>query len=731
MFLIKHSRFSTQFVLISTLAVLAMITIAAINAFALKQSLTDERRELTRSAVSLAHRVVGTVAQRALENGESIEVAKQRAAEQLNNLRYGHSDDEYYFVLNFDTKMVVHPIHKKSIGQDRSKLEDHTGYRFNQRMVDIATETGEGYVNYYWTKSEAIGPQRKVSYVKAYEPWQWAIVSGMYLDDIDAAFRERLANSAAILVISTTLIIGFAMLVVRNLKGGCQRIMNRLENIKTDEFENPAMFAEIDSQNELGDVMRALTQTQSEVMKQKELQYLDTVRIKEALDLASCSVILADGENIVSYANNSALALFESIKPSLHASCPLFENKPLIGLSLTQLHPEPQKLQQQLNNLDNSFSEELDISDLLLKEVITPITSGKENTNFGVVVEWEDITLQRDRDLAVKEQATAEREKLNHLQTRLDQLLATVDAASAGDLSKELNISGDDAVGVMAKSLGNFLTRLRSSLSTIGGHASTMSIEADSLNAVSEELGKSSESTSTQATTASRGAENISNAVNDVASASKQMSLAIGEIAEHASNAAKVGKTAVQLAGSTDQSVRQLADSSAQIGQVIRVITTIAEQTNLLALNATIEAARAGEAGKGFAVVANEVKELANQTAKATEDIERMIASIQTDTQTSMSEITQIVETVDQINCIQTTIADAVSQQMSTTQEISRSAQAAAAGCSDVADNINQTAKNASDAKLSVDHSRKAIDGLAAMATELHELVRYYRVDRG
>jgi methyl-accepting chemotaxis protein len=550
----------------------------------------------------------------------------------------------------------------------------------------------------------------------------------MYLDDIDAAFYKRLASSGAILIVSTMLIIGFAILVVRNLKSDCRRILNRLEKIKTDEFDNPSLLSEIYSKNELGDVMQALTQTQSEVMKRKELQHLDTVRIKEALDLASSPVILADADNRVSYANDSALALFETMKTCLHASCPLFEAKPLIGLTLTQLHPEPQRLIQQLNNLDSSLSDELEVSDLLLKVVITPITSNKANANYGVIVEWEDISHQRDHDLKIKEQAAIEREKLTNLRTRLDQLLATVDAASAGDLSKELNITGDDAVGVMAKSLGNFFTHLRSSLSTIGSHANSMNLEADSLNSASEKLGKSSEFTSTQATTASRGAEDISKAVNDVASASEQMSVAISEIADHASNAAKVGKTAVQLAGSTDQSVRQLAESSSQIGQVIRVITTIAEQTNLLALNATIEAARAGEAGKGFAVVANEVKELANQTAKATEDIERMIASIQTDTKTSMSETTQIVETVDQINSIQTTIADAVKQQMSTTQEISRSAQAAAAGCSDVANNINQTAKNASDAKLSVDQSRKTIDGLAAMATELHELVRYYRV---
>lgn len=727
MYLLKNSRFSTQFIVITSLAVLAMMLIATVNAFSLKNSLMDERRELTRSAVALAYRVVDTEANRALENGDSIELAKARATEQLNNLRYGHSDNEYYFVLNYDTKMVVHP-NSKSVGQDRSRKEDHTGNRFNQNMVDVASKSGAGYVDYFWTKSEEIGPQRKVSYVKAYEPWEWVIVSGMYLDDIDATFYKRLSSSAIILVISTILIIGFLMLVVKNLKGDCRRIMTRLKQLETGEYEESSVRSEKYSKNELGDVMHALAQTQSEVIKRIEHRHQETVRIKEALDMASSPVVLADADNRVSYANDSALALFESLKPSLQSCCPQFEHKPLTELSLTQLHPEPEELLQQLSVRNDSFSEELEINDHILKVITTPINSDDTSTKLGVVVEWEDVTQQYDHDQEMKEQATLEREKLTQLQTRLDQLLATVDAASAGDLSKELDISGEDAVGVMANSLGHFFTHLRTSLSTIGGHAGAMNREADSLIAVSEELGRSSESTSTQATTASRNAEDISRAVENVASASEQMSSAISEIAENAATAASVAKTAVQLADSTDQSVRQLAESSTQIGQVVRVITTIAEQTNLLALNATIEAARAGEAGKGFAVVANEVKELAKQTATATEDIEKMIASIQTDTQTSVGEITQIVETVDQINSIQTTIADAVKQQMSTTQEISQSVQAAAAGCGDVADNINQTAKNASDAMQSVDQSRKAIDGLAAMATELNDLVRYYRV---
>jgi methyl-accepting chemotaxis protein len=169
--------------------------------------------------------------------------------------------------------------------------------------------------------------------------------------------------------------------------------------------------------------------------------------------------------------------------------------------------------------------------------------------------------------------------------------------------------------------------------------------------------------------------------------------------------------------------VVKLGESSAEVGNVISVINSIAEQTNLLALNATIEAARAGEAGKGFAVVANEVKELAQETSKATEDIGRRIAAIQSDTEAAVAAITQISGIIAQINDTQTTIASAVEEQTATTNEMSRNVAEAATGSADIAQNITGVARTAADTGAAAQSTNQAADELARMAAEMQQLV--------
>lgn len=167
----------------------------------------------------------------------------------------------------------------------------------------------------------------------------------------------------------------------------------------------------------------------------------------------------------------------------------------------------------------------------------------------------------------------------------------------------------------------------------------------------------------------------------------------------------------------------KLGESSAEIGNVIKVINSIAQQTNLLALNATIEAARAGEAGKGFAVVANEVKELAQETAKATEDIRRRIQAIQSDTEAAVSAITEISRIIAQINDTQSTIASAVEEQTATTNEMGRNVTEAATGSNDIAENITGVARSASETTTAAATTSQAAEELARMAAELQQLV--------
>ncbi len=173
----------------------------------------------------------------------------------------------------------------------------------------------------------------------------------------------------------------------------------------------------------------------------------------------------------------------------------------------------------------------------------------------------------------------------------------------------------------------------------------------------------------------------------------------------------------------------KLGDSSTEIGQVVKVITSIAQQTNLLALNATIEAARAGEAGKGFAVVANEVKELAKQTAKATEDISRKIEAIQGDTKNAVGAIGHISEVIKQVNDISNTIASAVEQQNATTNEMARNVGEAAKGSGEITRNIAGVAEAAESTTHGAADSLKAAQSLAKMATDLRELVQKFKID--
>ncbi|QGG95628.1 methyl-accepting chemotaxis protein [Actinomarinicola tropica] len=251
------------------------------------------------------------------------------------------------------------------------------------------------------------------------------------------------------------------------------------------------------------------------------------------------------------------------------------------------------------------------------------------------------------------------------------------------------------------------------------------------LSAVSSQVGASAEETAAQSGVVSSSAEEVSVSVSTVATAVEEMTSSIGEIAQNAAEATRVSQEAVDVAGSTNATVAELGDSSAQIGQVIEVITSIAEQTNLLALNATIEAARAGEAGKGFAVVANEVKDLAKQTADATEEIGSRIAAIQRDSGEAVTAIERIQEVIARVADLQTTIASAVEEQTATTNEISRNVTEAARGAGEIAENISGVAQAAQSTSEGAVATQQAADELQKVAGQLRKLVERQRPTDG
>jgi len=286
--------------------------------------------------------------------------------------------------------------------------------------------------------------------------------------------------------------------------------------------------------------------------------------------------------------------------------------------------------------------------------------------------------------------------------------------------------AGDHAA--IKDSINTMVRDLRVSIGQIGQNAQGLGVSSEELTAISRQLAANAEETATQTGVVSAASEQVSKNLTVVATSSEEMLASIREIAKSANEAAKMAKNAVSFAESTNQTVQKLGDSSVEIGNVIKVITSIAEQTNLLALNATIEAARAGDAGKGFAVVANEVKELAKQTAQATEDISRKIEGIQGETRGAVQAIGQITGIIRQVDDVSNTIASAVEEQTATTNEIGRNISEAARGSAEITRNVSSVADAAQSAANGATDTQKAARSLTEMASQLQRLVSRFQV---
>ena len=300
-------------------------------------------------------------------------------------------------------------------------------------------------------------------------------------------------------------------------------------------------------------------------------------------------------------------------------------------------------------------------------------------------------------------------------------------AEGEGDLTRRVNQSSGDELGEMGRWFNTFMVKLDGLIGRVAKSTKVVAGSSENLFTVSHQMGVGAQAASAQANVVAAAAEQVTRNLQTVAAATEEMTASIGEISKNASGAAAIASRAVERAHVANVTMDHLGKAGTEIGEVVKVINSVAQQTKLLALNATIEAARAGAAGKGFAVVANEVKDLANETAKATRQISERIDAIRTGTHEAVTVIGDISDIIAQMHDISTTIASAVEEQTATTREIARNVSEAASGVSHVTENISSVAQAAQVTSGGARTTQDAAGELAGMAAELQKIVAVFK----
>ena len=556
--MLNRARLSRQLSVIIAAALVGLGVIAWVGLDTLHENLLIDRQKQTRNMVESAVTAVDGIYEDFRAGNLSEEEAQRIALTMIRAQRFG--EDDYFFVVDRDAMMIAHGANRDLEGQDLSDLRDPNGVALVSMLVEEALSRSGEFVNYQWPRTPDEEPVDKISYAQLFEPWDLIVVTGIYVDDVDALFYEELTDTLTICLIVAGIMGAISIILSRGLTGPINRLCAAMRRLA--EGDHSVDIPSRDWKNEVG-------------------QMAATVQV---------------------------------------------------------------------------FKENAIAKDRLEEE-------------------------QKEAE------KRAEQEK--------KRMLATL----ADDFE-----------------------------SSIGGIVRAVSSAATEMQATSQSMSAVSEEANQQSAAVAAAAQQATANVQTVASAAEELGSSISEISRQVQQQRDVAGVASTAASDTNQEITTLAGRADKIGEVIGLITSIAEQTNLLALNATIEAARAGEAGKGFAVVASEVKNLANQTARATEEISSQIGAMQDQTGRTVNAIGTITGQIEQLNEISTTVAAAVEQQNAATQEIARNATEAAAGTELVTGSIDGVSQAASDTGLASADVLTAAEDLSRQAAQLSEQVQSFMV---
>lgn len=641
-------------------------------------------------------------------------------------------------------------------------------------MNSIIHEQKSGTLRYYWSKPGKASDTAysKMSYVKLFEPWGWVIGTGAYDDEVEAtaavtedridtenerALEEVLVVFGAVLLAACF----FSFVLIR----GISKILNALGS-EAKRLTEAAIAGQLEIRGdpqlvswEFRPIIAGVNQLLDAVIAPLNVaaEYIDRIS-KGDIPEKITDEYNGDFNEIKNNLNMCIDALNGLSDEMNHMSSQHDLGEIDVNINVNAFHGSYKKMAEGINNMVNghiavkkkamacvgefgrgNFEAPLEKFPGKKAFINDTIEKVRENLKALIADTGELVDAAVEGQLKTRADATRHegdfRKIVEGINKTLDAVVGPINEAAEvlervanQDLTAEVKGDYKGDLALIKNNINRMTADLRENMKRIAASSQGLGASSTELSQVSVQMAGNSEEASTQANVVSAASEQVSKNVTVVSSSAEEMLASIREIARSAGDAAKIAKNAVSVADNTNTTVSKLGDSSAEIGNVVKLITAIAQQTNLLALNATIEAARAGEAGKGFAVVANEVKELAKETAKATEEISQKIDVIQTDTQSAVGAIGEITNVIQNINDISNVIATAVEEQTATTGEMVRNLGEAASGTGEIAKNITGVANAAKDSSQGASQVQVTAKEVSEMAVQLQDMVGRFQL---
>jgi len=725
-----------KFVLMLAILAAGIVALCLVTARRNHAELLQNERNALHTRVEAALALANRYADRAAAGEMSDEQARRQALAAIESLRSANGSD-YLWVNDEHPTMLMHPYQTALNGKDLRDTTSADGKKIFVEMVRLAQKDGGGFLDYTWPKPGVDGAVQKISYVGLHERWGWIIGSGEYTDDIAArawSFSKVLVLAGALVLLSALLL---CWLIARSILRPLSGALGAIQAVSHGELD---VRVDHQSRDEIGQMYAAIGEMAVQLRaraEQDRARAAEDLRIRTALDDVTTSVMIADADLNIIYANRPLMEMLGRAEQDLRRDLPNFDMQTLVGSNIDIFHKHPPHQRRLLGELRGTHRAQISVGGHVMRQIINPVADA-EGRRIGYVVEWDDRTLE----VQVEQEVSG-----------------IIAAASRGDLSGRIVLEGKSGFLLqISEQLNGLLAAIDGSVQQVSGvlralsqgdltvqmegdYRGTFAAMRDDANATVIQLTGIIDRIQTAASSIHRAAAEIATGNNDLsrrteqqaanleetAASMEELTSTVRQNAEHARQANQLAQGAATVASQggdvVGQVVTTMADieaASRKIADIISVIDGIAFQTNILALNAAVEAARAGEQGRGFAVVASEVRTLAQRSAGAAKEIKELIEN-------SVGKVAEGSQLVHQAGTTMGEIVTSVQRVTDIMAEISAASQEQSAGIEQVNQTVTQMDETTQQNAALVEEATAAARTMEDQANDLATAVAMFR----